>query len=81
MRITTLALAPMFASALVAAPALAQDAKLPTVPAPAAIVADGIPAVPVALRDATLPYMEFRSAAFLSWNPGTKGMLLSLIHI
>jgi dipeptidyl aminopeptidase/acylaminoacyl peptidase len=77
MRISTLALAPMIASALLGSTALAQDAKGPTVPTPAAIVADGIPAVPVALRDATLPYMEFRSAGFLSWNPKTKAMLVA----
>lgn len=77
MRITTLVLAPITASALLGPAAFAQETQGPTVPAPAAIVADGIPAVPVALRDATLPYMEFRSAAFLSWNPRTRGMLVA----
>jgi dipeptidyl aminopeptidase/acylaminoacyl peptidase len=73
MRISTIALA----LALLSAPLAAQDEKEPTVPTPAAIVADGIPAVPVALRDATLPYMEFRSAGFLSWDPKTRAMLIS----
>jgi dipeptidyl aminopeptidase/acylaminoacyl peptidase len=74
MRISMLALALALA---LAAPAAAQEAKAPTVPTPAAIVADGIPAVPVSLRDATLPYMEFRSAGFLSWDPKTKAMLIA----
>lgn len=73
MRISTLALA----FALLAQPLAAQEAQGPTVPTPAAIVADGIPAVPQALRDATLPYMEFRSAGFLSWDPKTKAMLIA----
>ncbi len=73
MRISMLAIA----SVLLAAPLAAQQANGPTVPTPAAIVADGIPAVPISLRDATLPYMEFRSAGFLSWDPKTKAMLIA----
>lgn len=73
MRISTLALA----FTLLAQPLAAQEAKGPTVPTPAAIVADGIPPVPVSLRDATLPYMEFRSAGFLSWDPKTRAMLVA----
>jgi dipeptidyl aminopeptidase/acylaminoacyl peptidase len=55
----------------------ATDAKAPTVPTPAAIVADGIPPVPIALRDATLPYMESRAAGFLSWHPTKRSMLIA----
>jgi dipeptidyl aminopeptidase/acylaminoacyl peptidase len=73
MRISMLAIA----SVLLAAPLAAQEAKVPAVPTPAAIVADGIPAVPITLRDATLPYMEFRSAGFLSWDPRSKAMLIA----
>ena len=48
-----------------------------TVQAPAAMVADGVPPVPDALRADTAPYMEFRTASFLGWNPATKGMLIA----
>ncbi len=93
MRISTLALGTaLLANPGLAAPVAAQHATGPTgptgltvptgptgptVPTPAAIVADGIPPVPVSLRDATLPYMEFRSAGFLSWNPKTRAMLIA----
>ncbi|MGL6043616.1 MAG: S9 family peptidase, partial [Sandaracinobacteroides sp.] len=69
-----------FVSALVlAGPVLAQAPAAPpaSVPTPAAILADGIPPVPISLRDATLPYMEFRSAGFLSWHPTRRSMLIA----
>ena len=59
-------------SGLTAAPALAQDA-----PRPASLEADGPPPVPLALVEATRPYMEFRTAAFLGWNPVDRAMLIS----
>ncbi|GAA0662487.1 dipeptidyl aminopeptidase/acylaminoacyl peptidase [Sphingomonas insulae] len=52
------------------APALAD------VPKPAAIVADGVPAIPDALAAATQPYLQTRKAAFLGWNEATRGMLI-----
>ena len=58
-------------AALIATPALAD------VPKPAAIVADGAPAVPVALAAKTRPYMEFRTASFSGWNVAGKSMLIS----
>ncbi len=58
-------------AALLAAPALAD------MPKPAAIVADGAPAVPVALAARTRPYMEFRTAGFSGWNAADKSMLIS----
>lgn len=60
------------AAAIAPAPLLAQDA-----PKPATIAVDGAPPVPVAVVDATRPYMEYRTAAFLDWNPATRGMLIS----
>ncbi|CAA9522705.1 MAG: FIG00684568: hypothetical protein [uncultured Sphingomonadaceae bacterium] len=57
--------------------AQADPASPAAVPAPEAIVADGIPAVPAALARATKPYMESRSAGFLGWNPRTRGMLVA----
>jgi Tol biopolymer transport system component len=44
---------------------------------PAALVADGIPAVPAALGAETRPYMEFRTAGFSGWNPRDRSMLIS----
>ena len=64
------------AIALLPLPAAAQNAG-PVAPKPAAIEADGVPAVPMALVEATRPYMEFRTAAFVDWDPNTKAMLVS----
>lgn len=61
----------LLAATLLASPSLAQ-----TVPIPAAITADGVPAIPVTLADAVRPYLENRSAGFQGWNPVTKGMLI-----
>ncbi len=73
MRKLMLALA---ATALTPAALLAQEAA-PTAAKPAALVADGIPAVPQALVEETRPYMEFRTASFQGWDPVTKSMLIS----
>jgi dipeptidyl aminopeptidase/acylaminoacyl peptidase len=61
----------ILAAALVATPAIAD------VPKPAAIVADGAPAVPEALAAKTRPYMEFRTVSFAGWNVADKSMLIS----
>lgn len=58
------------AAAFLAAPASAEVAK------PAAIVADGIPAIPDELAERTRPYMEFRTASLQGWNPITRGLLI-----
>jgi dipeptidyl aminopeptidase/acylaminoacyl peptidase len=60
--------------------ALAQTAPTPEPPAvakPAALTADGIPAVPAALAARTRPYMEFRTAGFSGWNPRDRSMLIT----
>ena len=44
---------------------------------PAALVADGIPEVPVELAARTRPYMEFRTANFLGWHPTDRSMLIT----
>ncbi|MFM5948197.1 MAG: S9 family peptidase, partial [Novosphingobium sp.] len=62
---------PALAHAQETAPAAPAAAK------PAALIADGIPAVPLDLVDATRPYMEFRTAGFVDWDPVTKSMLIS----
>ncbi|MCY7338578.1 MAG: prolyl oligopeptidase family serine peptidase [Sphingomonas bacterium] len=54
-----------------ACPALAD------VPKPAALTADGVPAIPDALAAASRPYMESRSASFAGWNAADRSMLIS----
>jgi dipeptidyl aminopeptidase/acylaminoacyl peptidase len=44
---------------------------------PAALVADGIPPVPMALAEQTRPYMEFRTASFAGWQPRDSSMLVT----
>jgi dipeptidyl aminopeptidase/acylaminoacyl peptidase len=61
----------LIAAASLAAPALADVDK------PAAMVADGVPPIPDDLAVATRPYMEFRTASFLGWNPRSRGLLVS----
>jgi dipeptidyl aminopeptidase/acylaminoacyl peptidase len=56
---------------------LAQNAAPAPAAKPAALEADGIPAVPMELVDATRPYMEFRTAGFVDWDPVSKSMLIS----
>ncbi|WP_156680150.1 S9 family peptidase [Sphingomonas profundi] len=65
------------AQAPAAAPAQAPAAAPPPVEKPAALVADGIPPVPAALADRTRAYMEYRTAAFESWNPVDRSVLIT----
>jgi len=60
-----------------AAAALAQPQQSAAVPKPAALTADGIPAVPAELAAQTRPYMEFRTAGFTSWNPRDRSITIS----
>jgi dipeptidyl aminopeptidase/acylaminoacyl peptidase len=62
---------------LLALPALAIAAPVTAVEKPAALVADGIPAVPAELAAKTRPYMEFRTAGFLGWHPTERSMLIA----
>ena len=55
----------------IATPAVAQVAK------PAALTADGLPAIPDALAAASRPYMESRGAGFAGWNARDRSMLIS----
>ena len=66
-RLILLALA--FAVPLAAQPAVVSP--------PAALTLDHVPPVPAALRTATQPYLEFRSAAVAGWNPRTHGLLIA----
>lgn len=60
-------------SLLLAFPALAQESAI--VPDDNLVV-EGIPPVPVALAEAVGRYTEFRRAAFLSWHPSKREMLI-----
>jgi dipeptidyl aminopeptidase/acylaminoacyl peptidase len=61
----------LLAAAFLAFPALAQVEK------PAAIVADGVPAVPADLAERTRPYMEFRTAGLQGWNPAKRSLAIT----
>ncbi|KAB7648528.1 S9 family peptidase [Polymorphobacter fuscus] len=63
---------PLFVAALLATPAFAQDVVLP-----AAITAEGIPAIPAALAAQIRPYLEYRSAQFQDWDPQSRAMLVT----
>lgn len=54
------------------APAQAQS-----MPIPAAITAEGVPAIPAGLADNVRPYLENRFAAFQGWDPISRGMLVT----
>lgn len=45
-------------------------------PKPAAIIVDGVPAIPRSLVAATQPYLDSRNAGFLGWNPADRSMLI-----
>ncbi|WP_226016416.1 prolyl oligopeptidase family serine peptidase [Novosphingobium sp. FKTRR1] len=72
---------PALASALclltLATPGAAQTAAAPLAPKPAAIEVDGAPPVPLAIAEATRPYLEFRSVRFQGWNPIDRTMLIA----
>jgi dipeptidyl aminopeptidase/acylaminoacyl peptidase len=71
----------LFVSALltvaVSCAPLALFASTPVVEKPAAIVSDGAPPIPAELAAGTRPYMEYRTAAFQSWNPVDRSMLIT----
>ncbi len=46
-------------------------------PQPAALVTDQIPAIPLAMVDRTRPYMEYRTASFVDWDPRSRAMLIA----
>ncbi|MGJ3628823.1 hypothetical protein AB5I41_21505 [Sphingomonas sp. MMS24-JH45] len=66
----------VLAGALLAMPAAAQQAA-PSYPVPAAITADGVPAIPLALADKVRPYLEARSAGAVDWNPVDRSLLVT----
>jgi dipeptidyl aminopeptidase/acylaminoacyl peptidase len=44
---------------------------------PAALVTEGVPPVPRELAERTRPYLEFRTAAFRSWHPRDRSILIT----
>ncbi|MEY4998237.1 MAG: hypothetical protein RIS00_281, partial [Pseudomonadota bacterium] len=71
-------LAAIAALALPLTPVLAQEQPVvPTVPKPAALIADGMPEVPAELAAETRPYMEFRTAGFVGWHPTERRMMIA----
>ena len=68
----TLRLALGATAALIAVPLAAAS-----VDKPAALTADGVPAIPQELAARSRPYMEFRTAGFSGWNARDKSMLIS----
>ena len=65
-----------FHAVLIAA-ALVSTAAIAEVPKPAALTADGMPAVPDELAVKSRPYMEYRTAGFAGWNAADRSMLIS----
>ncbi|MEH6714366.1 S9 family peptidase [Parasphingorhabdus flavimaris] len=62
-------------SVFAAMPAVAETGDI--TPRPAALVADQVPDIPQEIVDQTRPYMEYRTASFVDWDPKSKAMLIS----
>ncbi|MCZ8137420.1 MAG: prolyl oligopeptidase family serine peptidase [Porphyrobacter sp.] len=64
-----------------ALPVAAQEApaapETPAVPLPAALTAEEMPPVPLALAEQARPYLEARGAGFAGWDPNTRAVLIS----
>ncbi|WP_017665426.1 prolyl oligopeptidase family serine peptidase [Porphyrobacter sp. AAP82] len=67
---------PLAAQEAPAAPA-PTPAPVPAVPIPAALTAEEMPPVPLALVDDVRPYLESRGAGFAGWDPNTRAVLIS----
>ena len=77
-RLSVLALILASAAAL---PAGAQEqtadaTPAPAVPVPAALTAEEMPPIPLALVDDVRPYLEARGAGFAGWDPKTRAVLV-----
>jgi dipeptidyl aminopeptidase/acylaminoacyl peptidase len=55
----------------------ATAARAQMVSPPPALTLDQVPPVPAALRDATAPYLESRSATVVGWSPTTRRLLIA----
>lgn len=78
-RLIALSLAPLTFS--LTAPLAAQEqsipAEAPSVPAPAALTAEAMPPIPLAIAERARPYLEARGAGFAGWDPKTRAVLIS----
>lgn len=63
--------------ALLAALLLALPAPARELAPPPALTLDGVPRVPAELAARVRPWMEFRTASFQGWDPGSRGMLVT----
>jgi dipeptidyl aminopeptidase/acylaminoacyl peptidase len=54
-----------------------KPAPAPAVPLPAALTAEEMPPVPLALAGDVRPYLEARGAGFAGWDPNTRAVLIS----
>jgi len=70
-------LAPLAAAMFTLAGTAPLAAQTGTVEKPAALTADGMPAIPEALATATRPYMEYRTATLQGWDPRDGSMLIT----
>lgn len=52
------------------------SSRASSVELPPALTADGIPPIPVSLEARIQPYLDYRSARFLGWNPANRSMLI-----
>ena len=66
-------LAALVAALVLAGPLAAQETIAPA----ENLIVDGLPALPRTLAERAGPYMEFRSAAFVGWNPVRTEMVVS----
>lgn len=59
--------------------AIAQESAIaePAVPPPVAMLADGVPPIPLSLVADTRPYLEYRTASFSGWHPQDRSMLIT----
>ena len=60
-----------------AAPAAPAPAPAPTAPLPAALTAEDMPAIPLALVNDVRPYLESRGAGFAGWDPKSRAVLIT----
>jgi dipeptidyl aminopeptidase/acylaminoacyl peptidase len=63
--------------AILLAATLISTAAVAEVPKPAALTADGMPAIPDELAAESRPYMEYRTAGFAGWNAADRSMLVA----
>ncbi len=74
---STAAPAPAFAQDQAAPPPATAPAPAPSLPKPAALTAEQMPQIPLALAESARPYLESRGAGFAGWDPNTRAVLIA----